>query len=341
MLTRDDFPESLKADLAVAYEEGKQTVVDESWRQLVEVVPTASTAKVEVFYGDKSEIRRFRGERQPSTFYEYKQTITLDDWEMTEVIKRQVLDDDRSGGYLKRKIGDFGLAVQVSLSRKTQEHLRRGTSYKCFDTNMFFGQLHTYTDSKGNTHGPATAQSNFEAGGSQLDSTTLQVVQKHFAGLVSDREHVLGMRLTHVGVRRGTANAKTARELANSQYTVEISTAKGANTTNIFKGSFDIIDFDYGIGDSEWYAFDLSDPSRKPIKVLSHSISPGFNNLEYSQLLTESDTGFWRNEFAFGVFGRFDWNPGDWRTAKLFGTTTWTDPDDDDFERRRELEPNA
>lgn len=338
-MTREQFPESLKADLAVTYAEGRQARANAEWRQLCEIVPTTSSAKREAFYGGKGHLRRFRGERQPNTFYEYHQNITLDDWEMTETVKRQVLDDDQSGGFLKNKIGNFALAVDIELQRRTEEHLRRGTSYRCFDTNMFFSRNHVYTDSRGNTLG--TLWTNLNTGGSQVDATTVQLMQNHFAKLMDDRDRVLGMKLTHLGVRRGTLNAKAAKELANSQYTIEVATVRGANTNNIFQGAFGIIEFDYGIGDSEWYAFDLSDKSMLPIKILSHSISPGFDNMQYTQLLEESDSGFWRNEFAFGVFGRFDWNPGDPRSAVFNGTTTWVDPEDDDWERRRELEANA
>jgi len=338
MITKGVFPESLRADLAVSFEDGRQAMVAQEWRQLIEVVPTTSSAKTEIFYGDKTELRRFRGERQPSVFFEYKSVITLDDWEMTETIKRQVLDDDQSGGVLRRKIGEFGQAVEVSMQRKTEEHLRRGTSYKSFDTNQFFGRNHVYTDSKGATHG--TLWTNFETGGSQVDAITIQLEQLHFAQLKTDRDHVLGMKLTDIAVKRGTDNAKTAREIANSQFTVEVDTIKGSNTTNVFQGTFGIMEQDYGIGDSEWYGFDLSNGSMKPIKVLSHSVSPGWENLKFTQLLDDSDTGFWRNEFAFGVFGRFDWNPGDPRSARLHGITVFPDPDLEDFERHRELQPN-
>lgn len=341
MLYQNDFPMSMKADMAVAFEEGRIPVAQQEWRQLCEIVPTTSSAKKEVFYGDVIDLRRFRSERQPHNFWEYCQTITLDDWELTRTVKRTVMDDDQSGGYIKDKIRDFGHQVDVSRQRLAEEHLRRGTSYRCFDTNMFFSINHVYTDCKGASHGPTAPQANFHVGGSQVAASTVQRDASWFAHLVSDRSHPLGAKMTHIGVRRGTDNHKNAMELANSQYTVEVSTVKGTFTENVFKGAYGIIPFDYGIGDSEWYSFDLSQASRKPIKILSHSISPGFDNLEYTQLLEDSDTGFWRNEFAFGVWGRFGFNPGDWRTAYLHGTTTWVDPDDDDFERRPELWANA
>lgn len=338
MLTESDFPQTLAIDLEIKFNEGRQSMANKDYRKLIEVVPTTSDAKKEVFYGDKGRLRRFRGERQPQRFNEYKALITLDDWEYTETVKRQVLDDDQSGGQLKAKVGNFGNAVETSLQMETEEYIRNGVSQRSFDTHMFFEPFHTYVDSSGLDRG--VTQGNVHWGGSQLDATTVQIMQSHFANLKSDTGKVLGMRLTDVVVKRGSVNAKTARELANSTFTVEASTVKGQMTENVFKGNFNIIEFDYGLGASEWMGLDLSDPEMKPVKVLSHTVSPGFDNMEYTQLLKDSDTGFWRNEFAFGIFGRFDWNPGDWRTAFLHGSSTYN-PVLADNERQRVLQANA
>ena len=337
MLTHDNFPQSLKTDLKIAYTEGREAFSSAEYREMIQVVPTTSSAKTEVFYGNKPKLQRFRGERQPKVFNEYKQTLTLDDWELTTTVKRQVLDDDQSGGFLRRKVTDFGNATERSLKEETERFLRDGVSVLGFDKTPFFNQAHVYTDSSGVTRG--TAWSNWNYGVSQLDATTLQKTEEHFATLKGDDDEVLGMKLTHLVVKRGSNNHKTAKELSNSQYTVEVSTVKGAGTYNTFAGSFSIIPVDYGFGASEWAALDLSQSDMKPIKVLSHTISPGFDSLEYTQLLEDSDTGFWRNEFAFGVFGRFDWNPGDPRTAYLYGSSAYSVTVDN--ERQRILKPNA
>jgi len=338
MITSDNFPKSVRVDLDIAYKEGREAATDSAYRQLIEVVPTSSTAKDEVFYGDKGTLRRFRGERKPQQFNEYKQTITLDDWELTRTIKRQVLSDDQSGGLLRKKVKNFGLEVETSLEAETYNFLRRGVSIKGFDNSMFFDTGHAYQDSSGSTHG--TGWNNVHRGGSQIAVSTLQRTQKHFVSVLSDTNKPLGMRLTHVLVKRGTDNATSAKEISNSQFTVEVSTAKGANTVNTLNGSFGILECDYGLGDTEWMAFDLSKPDMLPIKVLSHSIDPGFSNLEFTQLLEDSETGFWRNEFAFGVWGRFDWNPGDPRSAYLHGASSWTETPDD-LGSVRVLYPNA
>ncbi len=323
MLTKDGFPQSVKVDLQVAYHEGRDEVGSAvNYGQLIKIVPTTSTSKIEVFYGDKGRLRRFRGERQSQTFYEYKQIHTLDDWEYTISVKRQVLDDDQSGGVLRNKVKNFGRVVESSLEAETFEFLHNGTSIIGFDGKQFFHFFHTYKDSSGVDHG--ITQANMHLGGSQLDATTLQLENQRYAELQSDQGKPYGARLTHVAVKRGSGNAKTARELSNSQFTVEASTVKGTMTSNIFNGSFKIIEFDWGFGSSEWLSFDLTDPQSMPINVLSHTVSPGFGNLEYQQQVEDSYTGFMRNEFLFGVFGRFDWNTGDWRTANLHGSSSYT-----------------
>jgi phage major head subunit gpT-like protein len=335
MLTKDNFPQSLKTDLKIAYQEGRDAFTGSEYREMIQVVPTTSSAKLEVFYGNKGKLQRFRGERQPKSFNEYKQTLTLDTWELTTTVKRDVLDDDQSGGMLRRKVTDFGNAVERSLKEETERFLRDGVSVMSFDGNPFFTRSHVYQDSTGATRG--TAWSNLDVGLSLLDSTTLQLAEQHFAGLMGDDNEVLGMQLTHLVVKRGSLNHKAAKELSNSMYTVEANTFKD----NIFKGSFGIIPVDYGFTLSDWAALDLSQSDMKPIKVLSHTVSAGFGNLEYTQLLEDSDTGFWRDEFAFGVYGRFDWNPGDPRTAYLHGTSNGTATAPADLERQRVLKANV
>ena len=339
MLTKDSFPQSLRVDLEVAYREGREEVGSNvNYDQIIKVIPTSSTAKWEVFYGDKGRLRRFHSERQPKTFYEYKQIITLDDWEYTISVKRNVLDDDQSGGILRDKLKNFGRVIESSLEAETFEFLHNGTSIPGFDGQPLFAFYHTYKDSNGVNHGQT--QANMELGGSQLDATTLQLGEKFFAEILSDQGKPYGSKLTHVAVRRGSPNAKSARELANSQFTVEASTVKGQMTQNVFQGAFKIIEYDFGFGASEWLILDLSDPECMPIEVLSHSVSPGFNNLEYSQQVEDSYTGFMRNEFLFGVYGRFDWNPGDWRSAYLHGSSSYTFTVTDS-ESQRVLYPNS
>lgn len=334
MLTKDNFPQALRADLDVAYSEGLDSFNDTDYLQLVQVEPTTSSAKIKVFYGNKPRMNRFRGERQPKKFNEYKATMTLDTWESTTTVDRTVLDDDQSGGLLRRKIVEFGEVVQREKKQGTEEFLRNGVSQISFDKTPFFNPAHVYTATDGSTYGPVWGNVNW--GGSQLDPTTLQLDEAFFASLPGDDSEVLGMRLTHVGVRRGSANDKSAKELNNSTYTVEQNTFKD----NVYRGSFNIIRFDYGFGASEWASFDLSSPEMKPVVVLSHTISPGWDSMEFTQMLQDSDTGFWRNEFAFGVMGRFDWNPGDPRTAYLHGSSAYS-PTVADLERQRVLAANA
>lgn len=339
MLTKDSFPQSLAVDLEVAYKEGREEVGSKvAYNNIIKVIPTTSNAKREVFFGDKGRLRRFRGERQPKSFYEYKQNMNLDDWEYTISVKRTVLDDDQSGGILRNKVKNFGRVIESSLEAETFEFLHNGTSIIGFDGKPLFSMFHTYLDSNGANHGQT--QGNLNLGGSQLDATTLQLEMQHYAELASDTGKPIGTRLTDIFVKRGSVNAKTARELSNSQFTVEASTVKGTMTTNVFNGAFTLNEFDYGFGASEWFSADLSDPETKPIVVLSHSVSPGFNNMEYTQQVEDSYTGFMRNEFLFGVFGRFDWNPGDWRCINLHGSSSYTFTPADSGSQRV-LYPNA
>jgi phage major head subunit gpT-like protein len=341
VIARTNFPQTLKADLEVEYREGRRRAEDPSYKQILDVVRTSADSKRIVFLGGKGRLRRFRGERQPSGFNEYSYIATLDEWEKTIPVQRTVLDDDQSGGMLKRAVTNFSESIETSLVQETWEALRNGASYKAWDRANFFDFNHAYVNSSGATVSAGSTYSNMNLGGLGVSTSTIADAQRHFSYVLKqDDGSNWGGRLTHVVVARGSDNAINAKEIANSQFTVLGSATRGSNTTNVWQGAFDVVEVDYGIGASEWIALDLSDPNFKPLIMLSHSTSPGYENMEYTQLLEDSETGFWRNEFNFGVYGRFDWNYGDPRTAYLFGVSSYsfTAPD---LERQRRQDPNA
>jgi phage major head subunit gpT-like protein len=339
-LTKSNFPETIRVDLDIEYGQSMEKGTATEYQNLIEIVPTTSTAKREVFYGDKGQLRRFRSERQPQGFREYKQVITLDDWEYTETVPRSDLEDVQDpAGYLRNFVGNFANVVATSKEIEFWEFLRNGVSITGYDKDQFFSFNHTYTDTSGDTVAGIT-QANMHLGGSQLDTTTIALARQHFAGLVTDTGKAWKGRLTDVVVYQDSDNHNNAREIANSQYTVQASTVKGQMTNNIYQGSFNIIPTYYGIGTTEWMSLDLSNPRFKPVKVLSHTVSPGFNNFEFSQQTTGSYDEFWRRDWAFGVFGRFDYNPGYWQTAYLHGSSNYTFTPADS-ESQRVLMPNA
>lgn len=340
-LTKTRFPQTYRVDMDVLFSKGMDTSGDAEWRGIIEVIPTTSNSKNEVFYGDKGRVHRFRGERKPSIFREYKLNMNLDSWEMTETIPRDDMDDippEAVPGALKTKIGNFTNAVTSSLEAEAWEYLHNGTSQTGFDQNNLFSFNHTYTDSSGDTVSGIT-QGNMHLGGSQVAPSTIQILEEHFATLKTDTEKPWKGRLTDVVVTRGSRNAKAAKELNNSMFTVEIATALGANTDNVFKGSFNIIEVDYGIGASEWYGLDLSDPSKKPLKVLSH-VGNGIDQPEFGSQVDGSHDDFWRRDWAYGIFMRFDFNPGYWQTAYLHGSSSYVF-EITDSERQRIVQPNS
>lgn len=341
MLTKSDFPNTAnRVDLEVKFNAAMEAAVNTDHLQLLEIVPTTSSAKEEIFYGDKARLRRMRGERQPQKFNEYKMILTLDEWELTHAPDKKLLDDDQSPQKtLTTEVQNFGNAVASSKEAEFWEFLRNGASISGFDRARFFDFNHRYVTSSGVTISAVAAQSNMNLGGSGLDATTVQLDRQNYAGIRTDQNKPWGGRMTHVAVFDGSQNHKNAMELANSQFTVEASTVKGQMTQNVFKGAFNIITTVYGLGTTEWMSFDLSDPRYKPVKVLSHSVSPGFDNMEFSMLGLESDNGFWRREVAFGVYGRWDYNPGYWQTAYLHGSSNYSFTPAD-TESQRVMYPN-
>ncbi len=341
-MDRSLFPTSLGVDLKIAFDQGIQAMADNAYTQLIEIVPSNSDSKKEVFYGDQPLMQRWRGERQAKDFYEYKLTLNADQWELSRKWKRKDVAHDQSGGVLITKAKNFGEAFEVTKQREFWDTLHNGTSIMGFDKANLFDFNHCYVDSTGITHG--SAQSNMHLGGSQLDATTLQLEKFRYTQIQTDQGNVWGLQLTHVGVLNGSLNHKLAMELSNSQFTVEANTVKGQMTENVFRGSFDIITTFYGLGASEWYSFALNMPEFKPIKVLSETVNPGFTNPRFTTVgldpSNESDESFYNGYVKFGLEANFDYNPGYWFTANLHGSSAYVYTPVDQS-RQRVLRPNT
>lgn len=336
-----DFSQTIRVDTEIAYSEGLKSASTGDYKQLVEVVPTTSNSKNEVFYGSKNRLRRFRAERQPQKFAEYKMNMTSDGWEMTHVLKKDEINREQDPQkYIMKKARDFGAVVESSKEIEFWEFLRNGSSIKGFDAANLFDFNHRYVDASGVTNTLVAAQQNMHLGGSQIAAITIQLEREHYANLKDDTNKPLGLRLTHVAVVPGSENETRAMEVNNSQFTVE--TTKGQMTTNVFQGSYDILRTYYGIGSSEWFSFALNDSEFKPVKVLSETRNPGFDNFEFEAigLDSTSEASFWRNDVALGVKGYFDYNPGYWFTARLHGSSSYTFTPADS-ESQRVLYPNV
>ena len=331
MMDKSYFPASIRIDLAIKFNEGFRAVTDGKWLQLVEVVPSSANAKEEVFYGQKPMLRRWRGERQPQKFNEYKMKLGSDQWELTYRWKRKDLNNDQ-GKRLLALTTDFGNEVALTRQVKFWQFLRNGSSAKGFDSGYLYDFGHVYTDTAGVTYG--SVQSNMHLGGSQLDATTLQLERQHYAELETDKTGIKwGLRLTDIAVYDGSLNHKAAMELNNSQFTVEASTVRGQMTQNVFQGSFNILPTVYGIGASEWISFSTTLPQFKTVKVLSETVNPGFDNPKFTSIGfnggDETDSSFDRGEVAIGAEMNFDYNTGYWFTTRLHGSSsyTFTEPD--------------
>src|SRR5690606_27647635 len=114
MMTQSNFKESLnRADLEIKFNEGLRSAVNDQYTQLIEIVDSPSNSKMEVFYGDKPNLRRWKKSKKPQQFEEYKLNLTADSWELTYEWKEADLNRNADpAGYLRREVMQFGYEVQ-------------------------------------------------------------------------------------------------------------------------------------------------------------------------------------------------------------------------------------
>jgi hypothetical protein len=343
-----DFPLSInRADLEISFHEGIKRVLDADFEMLLTLEESPVDTKRVTFYGDKPNMRIWKGEKQPQNFEEYKLNMFTHPRELTYEWKESELNRETDPAkHIRREVTTMGEAHQRTKQDLFWRCLRNGVSVMGFDKHPLYGPTHRYVNSRGATNSTVSAQSNVHWGGSQLDATTLQLEEEHYVNLRTDKNRQWGLKLTHVLVKQGSANHVSARELANSQYTTAISTAKGQNTVNVFQGAFSILttnDIEWGA--SEWASFALNlDSKFRPIVVLSETVNPGWDNPKFvatglDDMTNTSEGRFWRGTVATSIESYWDYNPGYWFTTRLHGSSGYS-PTAFDFENQRTKQPN-
>ena len=301
MLAKSEMPVSLEKGVRLEFQKARDAFKPmTSWRNVSTVISSNASTEKMVMYGETAPLSEFKSERKPSKFAEYSYVITNKKYEKTITIDRDLIEDDQAG-QIKMKATQMGMGYERDLDSLILGHLASGRSTLCYDGQYFFDTDHSELESG--------TQSN-KLGVSLLDETTVQLAMQQFAGFKNDRGQNYGGRLTHVVVRRGSANAKKARELSNSLYTVESN--KGMD--NYFKGLFNVIEVDFGLTFNDWMAIDASS-GILPVVITDRT---GIENPEIVAMEADSQNGFYRDEWAYGLRVRFGLGYADWRTAILF-----------------------
>ncbi len=296
VLFSSDFPNMIGEALSVVFKDEYARPVDNSWMQLCTEMNSTKASEKYGFLGANPSMREFRDERQPSGFQENAFTIANKKYESTISINKDAIDDDQYGQ----------IALQVRRLAETVRSYKEECAYTvlcngdastygtCYDGNEFFDTSH-----KEGTY-YTTNQSNL--GTDVLSQTSLSAARTKMMGFRDDRGNKLRKVPDTIIVPPELED--TAIQLTKS------ATVDASGNINVNQGRYKILVTPY-FPDSDSWILAKTNGVMKPL------IYQNREDAVFQALEGESETGFMRDEWMYGVKCRFAFGYGDWRNAYL------------------------
>jgi phage major head subunit gpT-like protein len=293
-LTRSDMPNLLEDGLKTVFFEALDAAVGD-YQRIATIVPSNSDEESYPWLGAVPGVREFTDERMPLGLLEHNFSIRNKTWESSIAVERAAIEDD--------KLGQIRLRVQ-SLAREVRRHmdelvftlLKNGFSAKCYDGQSFFDTDHSSGDSG--------TQSN--KGTDALDAAALQAAITAMMKFKDDRGRFIGATPDLLVVPPDLQ--WTAMELLESTYWPEEGTTTERMASNVLRGKLDLLVSPYLTDSSDWFVLSTKGVV-KP--VILQSRTP----IEFAALEADSENGFMRDQYIYGVRARYNAGYGLWQMA--------------------------
>lgn len=299
-LVKSDIPNLLEAGLkTVFFEEYDRTPSD--WGRVATVVPSTADTEDYAWLGSAPAMREFKDERLPAGLLEHGYSIKNKTWESSVAVDRAALEDERYG-QIKVRIQGLGREARRHQDELVFSLLRGGFNQDCYDGQYFFDTDHSEGES-GNQSNKGTAA---------LSATALQSAISAMMKFKDDRGRPLGIIPDLLVVPPDLQ--WSAMELLNSTYYPELVTQSGGNggtqklATNVLKGRLDLVVSPYLTDGNDWFLLCTNGPV-KPL--IFQSRVP----VEFAALEGNSENGFMRDQYLYGVRARYNVGFGLWQMA--------------------------
>ena len=254
--------------------------------QLCHIENSESDSEKYEWLGQAPSVQEFLDERRPIPLSSGSYTITNKTWESTILVSRADLEDNRTGS-VRRRIQQMAAAAAGHQNKLIIDALINGTSDLCYDGAAFFANSHPARGDNGGFDnllaGSGTTTAQFSA-----DFAAAKAAMLNFLDEGGNPFHGDGVQgLTCVVP---PALEKAARETLNSGMI--------SNTSNIQVGAADLVVSPRLSDADDWYLL-RTDSVRG---LIFQDRLP----IEFTALEGQTDTGFNRDQWRYGIRARYN-----------------------------------
>ena len=295
-LYSSDFPNMIGEALSIVFKNEYNRPVDNSWMQLCTQVNSTKALEKYGFLGANPSMREFKDERQPTGFQENAFSIANKKYESTISINVDAIEDDQYG-QIALQVQRLAEVVRMYKEEVCFTFITEGdqsTYGLCYDGNEFFDAHH-----KEGTY-YTTDQSNL--GNSALSQASLSATRAAMMGFRDDRGNKLKIVPDTIIVPPELEDL--ALQLTKSP------TVDASGNINVNQGRYKLLVTPY-FSDTDSWILAKTDSVMKPL------IFQNRKEAEFTALEGNSENGFNRDEYLYGVKTRFAFGYGDWRNAYM------------------------
>lgn len=243
--------------------------------------------------GQSPSMSEWVDERKLKSVAEFEYKIPNKDYEATLQVDRNAIEDDRLGA-VNVRINDLARKARIHPRKLAIAALMAGTTDLCYDGQPFFSASHS--------EGVSGTQSNLLTGtGTTLAQikADIETAETALLSFKDDTGEPWNEGEIKIGIICPTAMKRKFEELNTL--------AMISNSDNGMKGRISQITYSARFTDAnDWYMADISS-GIKPL-ILQKRSEIKFNSLE-----ADSDNGFMRKQYAYGVDYRVGFGYGLWQ----------------------------
>jgi len=301
-ITRSDIPQSLlpgmRSEFFAAYnapETNPAPFSIDSVERIATVIPSNKDIETYSWLGSAPGMREFIDERLLKGVSEQHYHITNKLWEASIGVDRTALEDDQYG-QIRARIQELAFVARQHRIQLAIEALHGGTAALCYDGQYFFDSDHST--------GASGTQSNL--GTAALDEASLKAGITAMEIVLDDQARPMNLVPDCLVV--APVLKWDAMELLKSTYSPQTATNKTETRGNMLAGMLDLLVSPFITDTDSWYLL----CTRRPLKpIIFQERTP----IEFEALEGNSENGFMRDQYAYGVRERSNVGYGLWQMA--------------------------
>lgn len=263
------------------------------WQTIATVINSDKDTEQYAWLGALPGMREFVDERQPGDMKPYSYQIKNKTWESTISVDRTAIEDDLYG-QIALRVKQMAQVSKQHLDILVFALLAAGFVNTCYDGQAFFG-----------THNQGAAQSN--KGSEALSALALQDAITAMARFTDDQGHPSGV-MPNLLVVPPELTWEAWTLLNSSFFPDAVTDANQQLGANPLKGKLSLVTTPYLSNAANWFLLD----TRRVVRAIVLQMRKDF---EFGALEADTESGFLRDQYLYGVRARYNVGYGDWRAA--------------------------